>query len=151
MLMLLSDYGTDKPDIRFGLELKDLSDIAGNSNFTVFRSAIQNGGKVKGISLPGCSIYSNKQIEELTDLAKSLGAKGLVTIALSSECGENLEQLSIEKIKSIAAKYLTLEQIKEMASRCGAKSGDMMIIVAGDARMVNKVLSEMRQANGVPA
>jgi aspartyl-tRNA synthetase len=141
-------YGTDKPDIRFGLELKDLSDIAGKSDFTVFRSAIQNGGKVRGISLPGCSIYSNKQVDELTQLAKSLGAKGLVTIALSSDCGDNLIELSIDKIKSIAAKYLTLEQIREMACRCGAKSGDLMLIVAGDPKMVNKVLSELRQLMG---
>ena len=77
-------YGTDKPDIRFELELKDLTDNIRDSNFTVFRSAVQGGGIVKGLCLPGCTTYSNKQVEELTNLAKSLGAKGLITIALSS-------------------------------------------------------------------
>jgi aspartyl-tRNA synthetase len=142
-------YGTDKPDIRFGLEIKDLSYIASDSSFTVFRSAVQSGGKVKGICLPGCASYSNKQIEELTELAKSLGAKGLITIALSSDCGPNLEYLTIEKVKSIAAKYLTMEQIKEMARRFGAKPGDLMLIVAGESMMVNKVLSELRQEMGL--
>jgi aspartyl-tRNA synthetase len=145
----MDKYGTDKPDIRFGLEIKDLSDIAAASNFTVFRSAIQNGGRVKGICLLGCASYSNKQIEELTELAKSLGAKGLITIALSPDCGDNLEYLTIEKVKSIAAKYLTLEQITEIARRFGAKAGDLILIVAGELEIVNKVLSGLRQEMGL--
>ena len=115
-------YGSDKPDIRFGLEIKDLSDIAAASNFTVFRSAVQGGGKVKGICLPGCASYSNKQVEELTELAKSFGAKGLVTIALSSDCGDNLEHLTPERVKSVAAKYLAAEQMKEIGREIRGKS-----------------------------
>ena len=141
-------YGSDKPDIRFGLEIKDLSDIAAASNFTVFRSAVQGGGKVKGICLPGCASYSNKQVEELTELAKSFGAKGLVTIALSSDCGDNLEHLTPERVKSVAAKYLAVEQMKEIGRRFEAKAGDLILIVAGDLNMVNKVLSELRQEMG---
>jgi aspartyl-tRNA synthetase len=141
-------YGTDKPDIRFGLEIKDLSYISANSDFTVLRAAIQNGGKVKGICLPGCSGYSGKQIEALTEMAKGLGAKGLITIALSQDCGENLECLTIDKVKSIIAKYMTAEKIKEIARKLDAKPGDLMLIVAGDTKMVNKVLSEMRQEMG---
>ncbi len=142
-------YGTDKPDIRFGLEVRDLSDIVSDSNFTVFRSAIQSGGRVKGICLPGCASYSNKQIEELTEVAKSLGAKGLITIALSSDCGENLEHLTIDKVKSIAAKYLAVEQLKYMAQRFEAGPGDLILIVAGELKTVNKVLSELRQEMGL--
>lgn len=141
-------YGSDKPDIRFGLELKDISDIAAASNFTVFRSAVQSGGKVKGICLPGCAGYSNKQIEELTELAKSFGAKGLITIALSSDCGNKLEHLTTEKVKSIVAKHLTVAQIREMAQRLEAKAGDLLLVVAGAAKMVNKALSELRQEMG---
>lgn len=144
----MDKYGTDKPDIRFGLEIKDLSDIVSTSSFTVFRSAIQNDGKVKGICLPGCAGYSNKQIEELTELAKSYGARGLVTIALSSDCGDDLEYLTVEKVKSIVAKYLTLEQITEIARKFEAKPGDLILIVAGEPGTVNKVLSELRQEMG---
>jgi aspartyl-tRNA synthetase len=142
-------YGTDKPDIRFGLEVRDLTDIVSDSNFTVFRSAIQGGGRVKGICLPGCASYSNKQIEELTEIAKSLGAKGLITIALSLDCGENLEHLTIDKVKSIAAKYLTVEQLKDMSQRFEAGPGDLILIVAGELKTVNKVLSELRQEMGL--
>jgi aspartyl-tRNA synthetase len=144
----MNRYGSDKPDIRFGVEIKDLSDIAAASNFTVFRSAIQSGGKVKGICLPGCADYSKKQVEELTELAKSFGAKGLVTIALSSDCGTNLEHLTPEKVKSVAAKYLTAEQISEIGRRLEAKASDLILIVAGEINMVNKVLSELRQEMG---
>jgi len=142
-------YGTDKPDIRFDLELKDLTDIIRDSNFTVFRSAVQDGGIVKGLCLPGCAGYSNKQVEELTNLAKSLGAKGLITIALSSDCGENLQDLTIDKVKSIVAKYLTIEQLKDIAKRLTSGPGDLILIVAGDFQMVNKVLSELRQEMGL--
>jgi aspartyl-tRNA synthetase len=144
----MNRYGSDKPDIRFGVEIKDLSDIAAASNFTVFRSAIQSGGKVKGICLPGCADYSKKQVEELTELVKSFGAKGLVTIALSSDCGTNLEHLTPEKVKSVAAKYLTAEQISEIGRRLEAKASDLILIVAGEINMVNKVLSELRQEMG---
>ena len=145
---VMERYGSDKPDIRFGLEIKDISDIAVTSNFTVFRSAIQGDGKVKGICLPDCASYSNKQIEELTELAKSFGAKGLITIALSSDCGSKLEHLTADKVKSIVAKYLTVEQIKGIAQRCNAKAGDLILIVAGTINMVNKVLSELRKEMG---
>jgi len=74
-------YGTDKPDIRFGMELKDISDIAGNTEFQVFRSALDDNGKVKGICVPGCGRYTRHQLEELTNLAKSCGAQGY-------NCGE---------------------------------------------------------------
>ena len=141
-------YGTDKPDIRFGLEIKDLSDIAAASEFAVFRSAIQSAGKVKGICLPGCAGYSHKQLEELTELARSLGAKGLITLALSPDCGNNLEYLTVEKVKSVAAKYLTVEQIKTMALRLEATAGDLILIAAGETKMLDNVLSELRQEMG---
>ncbi len=139
-------FGSDKPDIRFGLELKDLSDIAAGSEFGVFRAAVQGTGRVKGISLPGCAGYTKKQLEELTELARGLGAKGLITLALSPDC--DLESLTPESIRSVAAKYLTVEQIKEMAARLGAGPGDLILIVAGDAGMVDKVLGGLRQEMG---
>ena len=141
-------YGTDKPDVRFGLEIKDLSDIVVDSDFAVFSSAIQTDGSVKGICLLGCADYSRKQVDELTDLARSFGAKGLVTLALSPDCDNDLEYLTIEKVKSVAAKYITVEQIKAIAGRLSAKPGDLMLIVAGKTDMVSKVLGGLRQEMG---
>jgi aspartyl-tRNA synthetase len=141
-------YGTDKPDIRFGLELKDLSRIVAESEFAVFRSAIQGGGKVKGICLPGCADYSHKQTEELTELAKASGAKGLITLALPASSFDKLEQLTSDKVKSVASKYLTADQLKEIVGKFEAKSGDLILIAAGEAKMVDKVLDELRREMG---
>ena len=141
-------YGTDKPDIRFGVELKDLSAIVAKSEFAVFRSTIQGGGKVRGICLPGCADYSHKQLEELTELAKSCGAKGLITLTLPAGSYEKLEQLTPDKVKSVAAKYLTAEQLKEIVHRFEAKQGDLILIVAGEQKMVDKVLDELRREMG---
>jgi aspartyl-tRNA synthetase len=141
-------YGTDKPDIRFGLELRDLSEIVAESEFAVFHSTIQGGGKVKGICLPGCAEYSHKQLEELTEVAKSCGAKGLITLALPPGSFDKIEQLTPDKVKSVAAKYLTVEQLKEIVRRFEAKPSDLILIVAGEAKMVNKVLDELRREMG---
>jgi aspartyl-tRNA synthetase len=74
-------YGSDKPDIRFGMEIRDISDIVACSEFAVFSSAVASGGKVKAISAPGCSTYSRAQINELNEIAKGFGAKGLATLS----------------------------------------------------------------------
>jgi aspartyl-tRNA synthetase len=141
-------YGTDKPDIRFGLELRDISKIVADSEFAVFRSTIQGGGRVKGICLTGCADYSHKQTDELTELAKDSGAKGLITLALPAGSFDNLEQLTPDKVKSVAAKYLTAEQLKEIVGKFEAKPGDLILIVAGETKMVDKVLDELRREMG---
>ncbi len=140
-------YGTDKPDLRFGLELKDLTDIAAQSEFAVFRDAIAQGGKVKGICAPGCGDYSRRQLDELNKLVQSLGAGGLVTMSLGT-AGGSLNALTMEEIRSVVAKFLTLEQVKEMAKRLGANTGDLLLIVAGKPELVDMALSELRQEMG---
>jgi aspartyl-tRNA synthetase len=132
-------YGTDKPDIRFGLEIKDISDIAANTNFQVFRSALDNNGKVKGICVPGCGHYTRHQLDELMDLAKGCGAQGLTTMAFTGEA------ITLEEVKSAAAKYLTTRQLEEIASRFEAKPGDLLLIVADKLNVVNKTLDELRR------
>jgi aspartyl-tRNA synthetase len=144
---VMGRYGTDKPDLRFGLELKDLSDITAQSGFAIFTSAIAAGGKVKGICAPGCATYSRRQLDELTKMAQSLGASGLVTIALGESAG-SLDDLNMEMVRSAAAKFLTLEEIREMARRLEARQGDLLLIVAGEAGLVNAVLGELRQEIG---
>ncbi len=140
-------YGTDKPDLRFGMEIGDLSDIAAQSDFSVFRSAITKGGKVKGICAPHCANYTRRQLDELNELVRRLGADGLVTISLGNSSG-SLDGLTIEIIRSVIAKYLTLDQIKEMAKRLGANMGDLLLIIAGKPQLVDMVLSELRQEMG---
>ena len=139
-------YGTDKPDIRFGLEIRDLSGIVADSEFVVFSSTIRSDGKVKGLCLSGCAGYSHRQLEELIELARGYGAKGLITLALPLE--SDLEHITIDKVQSVAAKYLTIEQVKEMVRRFEAKSGDLILIVAGEPGMVDKVLDELRREMG---
>jgi aspartyl-tRNA synthetase len=146
---VLDRYGTDKPDIRFGLELKDISDIVADSPFIVFKSAIQDGGKVRGICLPGCAGYSHKQVEELTEMAKSCGAKGLLTLAwLPGEKAETVESVSIERIKSVAARHLDIGQLRQILGRLEARPGDLVLIAAGEVAIVNKVLDELRRDMG---
>ncbi len=140
-------YGTDKPDLRFGLEIRDLSDIVAQSNFSVFRSVIASGGKVKGICAPGCATYTRTQLDELNKLVQGLGAEGLVTMSLGTE-GGSLNNLTIEIVRSVAAKYLTLDQVKAMAERLGANMGDLLLIIAARPKLVNTVLAELRREMG---
>ena len=144
---VMERYGNDKPDIRFGLELRDLSNIVAKSEFTVFRSALEKGGRVKGICLPGGADYSRRQLDELAEIAKSGGAKGLITIALSKETPD-LEKLTLDMVKSAAVKFLTIEQIRQMAQCFDAKAGDLLLIVADNLNAANKALSELRMSLG---
>ena len=141
---VMEKYGSDKPDLRFGLELADLSDIFASTEFSLFRSALGEGGKVRGFAAPDCGSYSRSQLAELTDFARSRGAKGLVTMALDGEPGEALTDLTPDKVRSVAAKFLTAEQIVEIAKRLGAKRGDLLLIVADKPKIVDAVLSALR-------
>ena len=141
-------YGSDKPDMRFGLEIKDLTDIAAGSEFTIFQSVIAEGGRVKGIPAPGCAGYTRGQLDELNKLAKGLGAGGLVSISLDAGAG-SLSALGMKEVKSVAAKFLTLEQVREMARRLEADPGDLLLIIAGQSRVVSNVLGALRQEVGL--
>jgi aspartyl-tRNA synthetase len=132
-------YGTDKPDIRFGLELKDISDIAGNTDFQVFRSALEDNGKVKGICIPSYDHYTRRQLDELIDFAKNCGARGLMTMAFTGEA------IGLDEVKSAATKYLTPRQLEEIAGRFEAKPGDLLLMVADKPAIVNKTLDELRR------
>ncbi len=126
-------YGTDKPDLRYGLEIRDLSDIAAHSEFTVFRSALDAGGVVRGICTPGCAHYSRRQLDELAELVQACGAKGLITMPIGEEV-----------TRSVLDKFLTREQSGEMASRFGAGEGDLLLIIAGETKMVEEALGALR-------
>ena len=143
----MEQYGTDKPDLRFGMKIGDLSDIASQSSFAIFSSTINQGGKVKGICAPGCSNYSRHQLNELNEMAKSLGAGGLITISLDTS-SDKLDDLTSEMVRSVAAKFLTLGQVKEMAECLAADMGDLLLIIAGENDLVNRVLGELRRQMG---
>jgi len=132
-------YGTDKPDIRFGLEIRDISDIAGGTDFQVFRSILDYGGRVKGICVPGCSYYTRHQLDDLINFAKSCGARGLMTMAFTGEA------ISLAEVKSAAAKHLKPNQLEEIVDRFQAKPGDLLLIVADKLDVANKTLDELRR------
>jgi len=129
----LERYGTDKPDLRFGMELFDVTDIARTTEFKVFQTAPQ----VKGICVPGCAGYSRGQIDDITELARKFGAKGLVTIALT----EN-------GIRSPIAKFLSEAEMEAIARRADAKTGDLLMLVADTPKLVAQSLANLRNEMG---
>ena len=142
----MASYGTDKPDLRFDLDMSDLSDIAAQTDFRVFTSTVEGGGIVKGFRAPGCASYSRRETDALIDFAKANGALGLVTIALTGE--GDIDDLTQDGIRSAAARFLTVEQVKAIAHRIEAEMGDMILIVAGPAKTTNQALSALRNEMG---
>jgi len=136
----MRDYGTDKPEIRFGMKFQDLTDIFAKTEFAIFRKAIDSGGKVTGICAPGCASYSRKQLDELNKFVVSLGGGGVVTMALTSA----IDKLKLDNVKSVVTRFLSLEQVKQMAQLFGAKAGDLLFIIAGKPKQVDNILSELR-------
>ena len=130
---ILERYGTDKPDLRFGMELIDVSELFAKSEFRVFQSAIESGGVIKCIVTPGCAEYSRKEVDALTESAKALGAKGLATLAVTGE-----------GLKGTAAKFVTAEEAEAVKTRTGAKEGDLILFAADQRSVVNKVLGGLR-------
>jgi len=129
----LARYGTDKPDLRFGLELVDLTDDLRESEFRVFSSVAQANGQIKAIAAPGCADYSRRETDELTKIAKDHGAKGLVTLAYLPD-----------KVKGPVAKYLSAEELDVIAERTGAEKGDLVCLVADEPEIVASALSALR-------
>ena len=130
----MEKYGSDKPDTRFGLELQDISDIVIDSQFKVFTGALAAGGQVKAICAPGVASYSRKEVEELTELVKRFGARGLATFAR----GES-------EIKSNVAKFFTENQMNSIFERVGAGVGDLVLVVADKPSVVAQSLDFLRR------
>ena len=130
---VIERYGTDKPDLRFGMELTDVSDIFAKSEFKVFQSALESGGVVKCIVAPGCADYSRKEVDALTESAKALGAKGLATLAVTAEGW-----------KGTAAKFVKPEEAEAVKSRVNTREGDLILFAADQRALVNKVLGGLR-------
>ena len=127
-------YGTDHPDLRFDLPLVEISELAAAGNFGVFQNALAANGIVKGIRVPGAAGYSRKEIEELTEFARVLGAKGLVTLSISPT-GE---------VKSPLTKFMSGDEVQAIIDRLQGGPGDLLLFIADSAKVANDVLFRLR-------
>ena len=126
-------FGTDKPDIRFGLELKDVSDIASQSEFKVFKGAVEAGGSVRGIAVSGLGDLTRREIDDLTEVATSGGARGLAHFRVEQD-----------GLKSPVAKFFSEAQQQELCKALGAEQDDWMFFVADKNPVVFESLSRLR-------
>jgi aspartyl-tRNA synthetase len=129
----MARYGSDKPDLRFGMEICDLSAILQHSGFKIFSETVQSGGVVKCIVAPGCAAYSRKEMDALADFVLAAGAKGLGTLAWTAE-----------GLKGTLAKSLTAEEASRIAAVSRAGEGDLVCVVADDFLPAVKALGALR-------
>ncbi len=126
-------FGSDKPDTRFGLEIRDYSDIAKASGFRVFSDIVKKGGIVAGINVPNLALYTRSQLDVLTDYVKSLGAGGLVYLRVTED-----------KVECSAAKFITQEESNAFAKKFDAKPGDLILLISGTWQKALTILGTLR-------
>lgn len=131
---VMDRFGKDSPDIRFGLELKDITDLAPQSGFKVFADAVARGGHVRGINAKGLGGYTRKQIDELTEFVKGFGAKGLAYLAVEASGGH----------RSTFAKFLSPDLLADLVRRLEAEPGDLLLFVADQPAVVYEALARLR-------
>lgn len=129
----MARYGSDKPDVRFCMEITDVSDLAAACGFKVFADAVAKGGVVRGLCLPGCAGYSRREIENLTAQAAVYGAKGLAWLAVTAE-----------GIRSPIAKFFTAAELERLVARLEGKSGDLLIFIADTETVAATALGSLR-------
>ena len=127
-------FGSDKPDTRFGFELKDISDLVKDCGFSVFTSAIENGGTVRGININGQGAMPRKKIDALVEFAKGYGAKGLAYIAINED----------GSLKSSFTKFMTEEELASIVKRMEGKPNDLLLFAADKSKIVYSVLGALR-------
>lgn len=136
----IEKYGSDKPDLRFGMELKDLSELFTTQlkdkaePFPVFHNALTANGIVVAMTAPGCARYTRKEIDTLTEYVRSRGGNGIVY----ARVGED------GSVKSSADKFFTESELKDWANACEAKPGDLILMVSGEKRTTRKVAGDLR-------
>ena len=127
-------FGSDKPDLRFGMELKNVSDVVKDCEFVVFKGALENGGTVRGINAEGQGHMPRKKIDALVEFAKGYGAKGLAYVAIQED----------GSYKSSFAKFMTEEQMEALISAMDGKPGDLLLFAADKNKVVWDVLGNLR-------
>ncbi len=135
----MARFGTDRPDLRIALELVDVSDIASKSAFRVFSENVAAGRPVKALKAPGCGHYSRKQIDELEEIAREAGARGLAWMAIDAES---------EQAKGFITKFFTVEQLSQLMEVLEAEPGDLLLFASDDVRVVHDVLGALRDQIG---
>jgi len=130
----LDRFGTDRPDVRFGMELVNLTDIAANCGFKVFRGVADKGGAVRAINAKGCATFTRKELDNLTEYVAQFGARGLAWVKMKAD-GE---------WQSPIAKFFTEEERSAIASATDAVEGDLLFFGADSSKVVFQVLSELR-------
>jgi aspartyl-tRNA synthetase len=133
----MTRFGTDRPDTRFGMEVVDLTDVFRGSGFAVFRDAIASGGAVRAIVVSGKADASRKDIDGWTAVAKTRGAKGLVSFAFAGS-----------EVRSPVAKFFTAEELDRVRAASGAKDGDLVLAVAAEYRVASRSIGEVRRQLG---
>ena len=128
-------FGSDKPDLRFGMEITDVSEAVRGCGFGVFTGALDNGGTVRGLNVKGAGHLGRKQIDKLTETAKTYGAKGLAYLALGEDG---------EIVRSSFAKFLTEEETARLTGAMGAESGDLLLFAADSFKVVCASLGALR-------
>jgi aspartyl-tRNA synthetase len=129
----MRDYGSDKPDLRFGLKIADVSDLVRDSEFKVFSDTVRRGGVVRGVCAPGAGAFSRKEVEGLETYCKGIGAKGLVSLKL--EAGSS---------SGPSAKFFTPDRVDALARRLGARPGDLLLFVADEEERAAAVMGGLR-------
>ncbi|MFD2670427.1 aspartate--tRNA ligase [Marinicrinis sediminis] len=129
----IGKYGSDKPDLRFGLELVDLSDLVANSGVKVFANVVKGGGQVKAINAKGCGTWSRKEIDDLGVYASRYGAKGLAWI-----------QVKDGEMKGPIVKFFSEDELSGLRERVGAEDGDLILFSADSKKVVADVLGNLR-------
>ncbi len=127
-------FGSDKPDLRFGMELCDVTDVVKNCEFVVFKNAIEAGGSVRGINAEGQGAMPRKKIDALVDFAKGYGAKGLAYIAIHED----------GTMKSSFAKFMKDEEMQALVAKMNGKPGDLLLFAADKSKLVYDVLGALR-------
>jgi len=130
---VLERFGSDKPDLRFGTELIEVNDVFAKSEFRVFQSTLEAGGVIKCIIAPRSADMSRKEVDALTEVAKTLGAKGMPTLAITAE-----------GVKGSASKFVTPEEVESLKSKTGAGVSDLIIFATDERKVANKVLGGLR-------
>ena len=137
-------FGTDKPDLRYGMELADFTDLVAGSDFAVFRQAVAAGGQVRGFAVAGgVEALSRRQIDDLTGFVQSAGGRGLISAGLLGE--GPIETLTDEDVRSPMARFINAEMVKGMAQRTGAVRGDLVLMVADQEAVASAALDALRR------
>ncbi|MCF6179479.1 MAG: aspartate--tRNA ligase, partial [Geopsychrobacter sp.] len=133
----IDKYGVDNPDLRFDLELVELTDIVKGCGFKVFAEVAKKGGMVKAINVKGAATFSRKELDGLTDFARIYGAKGLAWVKINADGWQ-----------SPIAKFFTPEELKSIETALSSEEGDLLLFVADSAKVVNDSLGRLRQHLG---